>query len=89
MQIADLTKKGFDYRDALYLALRRFDDSDMSDGKYPHRTSILRPLGPEESHGSFWERIGEAQEDDSIPEEDIIKAASFNVAVFEDLNNGL
>ena len=89
MQIEDLTKEGFNYRDSLYLAHRRFDDSDMSEGKYPHRTELLRPLEAEESHEEFWSRIGEAQEDDSIPEEDVIKAASFNVAVFEDLNNGL
>lgn len=89
MQIADLTEKGFDYRDALYLSLRRFDDSDLGEGKYPHRTELLRPLEPEESHEHFWNRIAEAQEDDSIPEEDVISAAAFNVAVFEDLNNGL
>lgn len=89
MEVEDLTEEGFDYRDALYLCLRRFDDSELGQGKYPHRTELLRPLEPEESHEEFWSRVGEAQEDDSIPEEDVISAAAFNVAVFPDLNNGL
>ena len=89
MDVKDLTKEGFDYRDALYLCLRRFDDSDLKEGKYPHRTELLRPLEPEESHSHFWDRIREAQEKEDIPEEDVIKAAAFNVAVFPDLNNGL
>lgn len=89
MHIDEFIEQGLDYRDALYLSLRRFDDSDLKEGKYPHRTEQLRPLEPEESHSHFWDRIREAQRDDNIPEEDVIKAAAFNVAVFEDLNNGL
>ena len=89
LSVQDLTKEGFDYRDALYLGLRRFDDSDLGEGKYPHRTELLRPLEPEESHEEFWSRIREAQQREEIPEEDVISAAAFNVAVFPDLNNGL
>ena len=44
---------GLGHRDALYLCLRRFDDSDLTEGKYSHRTEQLRPLEPEEIHEHF------------------------------------